>query len=54
MHSRISKPLWQLLIEDHPSSLRILPAKQRIELERQMIDDINQSKASINSKRQVK
>jgi len=49
----ISKPLWQLLIEDHPRSLRILPAKQKMELERQMIDDINQSQAPIKSNSQV-
>ncbi|MBN4083164.1 hypothetical protein JYU08_00605 [bacterium AH-315-B06] len=47
MHTRISKPLWQLLIEDHPRSLRILTAKQRMELEKQMIADMKQSKGSI-------
>jgi len=53
MQSRIPKPLWQLLIENHPRSLRILSARQRIELERQMIADMNQSQSSIKSNSQV-
>ena len=47
MHTRISKPLWQLLIDDHPRSLRILTAEQRIELEKQMIADMKQLQPSI-------
>ncbi len=53
MHTRKSKPLWQLLIESHPRSLRILTAEQRMELEKQMIADINQSQPSIDPNSQV-
>lgn len=42
MRDRISKPLWQMMIEDHPAALRLLTKEKRLQLEKQMFDEMNE------------